>query len=211
MSDPIALEDRGEDGARLFSPSAARNREPIGVELARLLPKCARVLEVASGTGEHAVHIARLRPDLVWQPSDIDDTSIASQTAWRSEAPDSIMESQHLSVTEDGWWTRFNEPFDAIFCANMIHIAPWEAAKGLAAGARHNLERGGICILYGPFLKNGDGPQSNRDFDANLRSRNADWGVRELSDVKQLFALQGLELREAVAMPANNDLLVFGR
>ena len=211
VSDPVALEDRDEDGGRLFSPSAARNREVIGEQLAGILPKGARVLEIASGTGEHAVHMAMLRPDLRWQPSDIDPASIASQLAWRSEAPDVIAPSLTLSTTDSKWWAGFDEPFDAVFCANMIHIAPWPAAVGLSAGAGHLLAEDGECILYGPFLKNGAGPQSNRDFDTSLKSRNPAWGVRELADVKQLFATHGLALAKAVAMPANNDLLVFGR
>ena len=205
---PLALEDRDTDGAKLFSPSAARNREAIGAQLAERLPNNARVLEVASGTGEHALHMVTLRPDLLWQPSDPDPASRASQDAWGRESGGRMLSSLSLDTTAlpDALGT-----YDAVFCANMIHIAPWEAAEGLAELAGKALAPSGQAILYGPFRKGDATAGSNLDFDRSLRSRDPRWGVRHLADVKGLFAKQGLAFEQAIAMPANNDLIVFRR
>ena len=138
MKKPLALEDRDTDGAKLFSPSAARNRKVIGAQLAKLLPDNARVLEVASGTGEHALHMITLRPDLLWQPSDPDPASRASQDAWGRESGDRMLRSLPLDTTNP---PDALGPFDAVFCANMIHIAPWSAAEGLAELAGRALDR----------------------------------------------------------------------
>ena len=209
MTDPIALEDRAEQGVRRFSPSAARNRDAIRDVLAVHLPKSASILEIAAGTGEHAVHMVAARPDLTWQPTDPDPDSRASQDSWRSEAPGAIRPSLPIDVMVPEWWGGLPK-YDAIFCANMIHIAPWGAAIGLADGASQALQPGGRLYLYGPFLKGPDSMEGNLAFDANLRSRNPSWGVRQLADVKHLFATRGLRWLETVAMPANNDVLVFG-
>ena len=208
MKPPLALEDRDTDGAKLFSPSAARNREVIGAQLAKLLPKDARVLEVASGTGEHALHMVTLRPDLLWQPSDPDPASRASEDAWAKESNGRMLPSLPLDTTD---LPDDLGPFDAVFCANMIHIAPWSAAEGLATLAGRALAPSGQAILYGPFLKGDATAESNLDFDRSLRARDPRWGVRDFLDVKGLFALRGLAFTQAIAMPANNDLIVFRR
>ena len=208
---PIALEDREASGARLQSPSAGRNKRPIANRLAELLPVGAEVLGIASGTGEHAHATLQERPDLSWQPSDPDRASRASQDAWASDFADWRMRpSLDLDTTRPHWWGGLPD-FDAVFCANMIHIAPWEAAGGLARGAVELLRRDGLLVLYGPFLKGAESTEGNRAFDASLRDRDPRWGVRELVDVKLLFAKHGLALGEAFALPANNDLLVFSR
>ena len=210
MTDPLALEDRDRDGDRLHSPSAARNRVVIGAVLDKLLPEGARVLEVASGTGEHAAHMADIRPDLRWQPSDPDTDSRRSQDAWRHGREAVMQPSLAVDVTDRSTFTR-GGMFHAVFCANMIHIAPWEAAEGLARLAAHALVPGGRMMLYGPFGFGNDTAPSNRDFDMSLKSRNPSWGVRELADVKELFAKSRLAFEQAIDMPANNHLVVFSR
>lgn len=148
---PTALEARGAAGARLSSPSAARNRAVIAQALAALLPRAARVLEIASGTGEHALASVEARPDLVWTPSDPDPASRASIDGWAVEAGGAIGPALDLDVTQDGWQSGLKA--DAVFCANMIHIAPWSAAEGLFAGASAILQPGAHLHLYGPFLE----------------------------------------------------------
>ena len=210
MTQPIALEDRGHFGPRRMSPSAGRNRGAIAEMLAQRLPEGAHVLEIASGTGEHALHMVRARPDLRWQTSDPDKESRASQDSWRLEALEAMRPSLPLDTTAPEWWGGLPD-FDGIFCANMIHIAPWKAAEGLAEGAGQLLSPGGRVFLYGPFLKGADSAEGNLSFGRSLTSRDVRWGVREMADVKGLFAMHGLGLAEAIAMPANNDILVFAR
>ena len=209
-SPPIALEDRDTDGARLSSPSAARNREPITTALSARLPEGARVLEIASGTGEHALAVVSARPDLNWTPSDPDPASRASENAWAIDAEGRIQPALDLDVSAQGWWESL-EPFDAIYCANMIHIAPWAAAEGLFEGAANRLTADGALNLYGPFLEGADTAPSNLDFDASLKQRDPRWGVRPLADVDALAAQHGLERTERLAMPSNNLMLTFKR
>ncbi len=142
---PIALEDRASDGARLSSPSAARNREPIMSALGERLPDGARVLEIASGTGEHALAVVSARPDLRWTPSDPDPKSRASENAWAEDAEGRIRPALDLDVCAPGWWDGL-ESVEAIYCANMIHIAPWQAAEGLFDGASKLLTPEAPCI-----------------------------------------------------------------
>ncbi|MEO1037939.1 MAG: DUF938 domain-containing protein [Pseudomonadota bacterium] len=206
----IALEDRASDGARLSSPSAARNRSVIAQLLAERLSEGARVLEIASGTGEHAVAATGLRPDLSWTPSDIDEASLASQADWARDAQGRIEPPLKLDVSQADWWGEA-PAIDAVFCANMIHIAPWRAAQGLFAGAGRLLSDAGLLLLYGPFLEGEATAPSNLEFDASLKSRNPDWGVRALDDVVSLSRTHGFRLAERVETPANNRLLRFQR
>ncbi len=208
MTDPIHLETRIDEGARIRSSSASRNSEPISTELARILPENARVLEIASGTGEHAVATCQKRHDLIWQPSDPDARSRESQDAWRTECSSQMKPSLSLDAMQNEWWDGLG-PFDAVFCANMIHIAPWEAALGVAEGVRHIVKENGLVILYGPFLEGEDTAQSNLVFDQNLKSRNASWGVRDLDSVKHIFADVGFNLQARIVMPAENRILLF--
>ncbi|MFC4724361.1 DUF938 domain-containing protein [Glycocaulis abyssi] len=208
-SSPIALENRGQTGARLSSPSAARNREVIAATLAQVLPQDAAVLEIASGTGEHALACLSARADLRWQPSDPDPASRASIDDWASEAAGRMASALDLDTQHSGWWRAVPRPVSAVFCANMIHIAPWQAAEGLAEGGAALLDEGGYLILYGPFLEGEATAPSNLAFDASLKSRDPRWGVRALDDVAALMARHGLVLAQRLAMPANNLTLVF--
>lgn len=196
--------------ARLYRPHVARNRDPILDVLRRVLPEHGLVLEVASGSGEHAVHFAKNLPSLVWQPSDPDAAALASIAAHRNaDAPSNLLAPLVLDVTAAEW------PLaraDVLICANMIHIAPWTACRGLMAGAQRVLPPGGILYLYGPYMVEGQHTApSNAAFDEQLRSQNPDWGIRDLADVTALAENCGLALAETVQMPANNLSVIFRR
>lgn len=190
------------------APATARNREPIRDVLARALPPTGLVLELAAGTGEHAVYLAAAFPHLAWQPSDIDDKALASITAWRAEANlPNLREPLRLDVTSPAWPL---DRADAITCINMVHIAPWEATLGMFGGAARLLPPGGLLYLYGPYRFDGAfTAPSNAQFDASLRARDARWGVRDVRDLETAAA--GFQLREVVPMPANNHSLLFRR
>ena len=201
---PIALEDRDQDGAKLFSPSAGRNKAVIGEWLASALPQDARILEVGSGTGEHGAALGDLRPDVVWQYSDPDAASRVSQAAW---ARDSWPEPLDIDLRNEDW-TKGLGRFDAVFSANMIHIAPIEAAHGLAKGAATLTD---LVILYGPFLFGDNSAPSNLDFDASLKQRDPRWGVREFDLVKHIFENVGFTEAECFEMPSNNHIVRLSR
>jgi hypothetical protein len=193
---------------RQHSPAAERNREPIRQLLVELLPPVGAMLEIASGTGQHAVHFAAALPGWTWQPTDRDADGRDSIAAWAAQAGlGNLNAPLALDVTASDWPI---DRCDAIFCANMIHIAPWAACVGLFAGAARHLRDGGALILYGPFVIDGEPTApSNHAFDADLRSRNPEWGLRELSKVEAVAADNGLALEQRFAMPANNQLVVF--
>jgi hypothetical protein len=190
------------------APATARNREPILAVLSRLLPSAGLVLEISAGTGEHALFFAAALPHLAWQPSDLDDDSLASIAAYRGEAGlANLRPPVFLDAASPDWPIA---QADAVVCINMIHIAPWTACEGLMAGAARILPRGGVLYLYGPFRENGEhSAESNRRFDLDLRLRNPDWGVRNLEDVVAVAARNGLAHCETVVMPANNRSIVF--
>jgi hypothetical protein len=191
-------------------PAPERNKAPILDVLARVFPDTGRVLEISSGSGQHVVHFARHLPSLVFQPSDIDDENLASIRAWRrDEALPNLLEPVRLDVLDNAWPV---EPCQAAFNANMIHIAPWPCAEGLFDGLGRHLVPGAVFVLYGPFRIGGKHTApSNEAFDADLRQRDPAWGVRELEAVEALARRHGLVLSERVAMPANNQSLVFVR
>ncbi|PWE17030.1 hypothetical protein DDZ18_10015 [Marinicauda salina] len=207
---PIAFEDRDASGARLSSPSAERNSGPIAEALAAVLPREARVLEIASGTGQHALACVTARPDLSWTPSELDAASRASIDDWARDADGRIAAALKLDVCKPGWADGLG-PFDAVFCANMIHIAPWEAAEGLFAGAASLLGEAGGLHLYGPFLEGAESAPSNRDFDRSLRERDPRWGVRALDAVDALAGRNGFARSGRREMPANNLLVSYAR
>lgn len=195
---------------RRHAPATLRNRRPILKVLSRLLPKEGKVLEIASGTGEHAIYFGRRLRGIVWQPSDRDPELLASIRAWREEAElPNVAPALELDVREQPWPV---QSADAIFCSNMIHIAPWEAAEALFRGAADILPQGGLLILYGPF-KEGDRhtSESNRLFDEKLRSQDPAWGLRDRFEVEALARREGFTLQELVEMPANNLILAFRR
>ena len=207
---PIALEDRQQNGARRFSPSAGRNKEVIAKHLKTILPPEAHILEIASGTGEHGQAICASRDDISWQYSDPDAESRASEDDWRQESPMQLRPSLPLDMTAPDWWGGLPD-YDVVYSANMIHIAPLEACKGLALGAAHILKEGGIVVLYGPFLDESRSAPSNLEFDKNLKARNPAWGVREQALVKHIFAKAGFNGHRLIEMPKNNHIYVFSR
>ena len=196
------------DAAR-NAPAAARNREPIFNVLREWLPQPGRVLEVASGTGEHAVWFSGAMPGITWQPTDRDAEALASIAAWRAGAAlTNLLPPLHLDASDPGSWPV--GPVDAVVSINMIHIAPWAATLGLMAGAARVLGPGGLALLYGPFREGGaHTAPSNAAFDASLQARDPAWGVRDLGAVAAVAAAHGMALAARVAMPANNLILVF--
>ncbi len=208
---PTALEDRGTD-VRMRSPSAARNRELILTVLQRVLPQEGRVLEIASGTGEHAVHFAHAMPGLTWRTSDPDAASRTSIAAWiEAEALANVLAPLAIDTRTSDWGVE-GERFDAVVSLNMIHIAPWEAALGLVAGASRLLKPKGLLFFYGPFKRDGEHTApSNEAFDASLKSRDPSWGVRDVADVAREAQRKGFALMEIEEMPANNLCVIFTR
>lgn len=212
---PVALEDRGESGdGRRYSPSAARNRDPILHVLKKILPERAAVLEIASGTGEHGAWFTQHMPDLNWTYSDIDPESLVSQRAWReAESHGRLHGPLVIDASTDDWGSAERAgAWQAIYSANMVHIAPFAAGEGLFRGAGRLLAQGGALILYGPFARYGDIAPSNAAFSENLKTRNPDWGVRDLDvELTPLAISAGLSLEEVREMPANNLIAVFRR
>jgi hypothetical protein len=191
---------------RRFAPAAARNRDALLEVLRDILPAHGLVLEIASGTGEHAVHIATALPGLTWQPSDPSEDARRSIDAW---AAGQANIRPALALDASAWpWPI--EAADALLCVNMIHIAPWSACLGLLRGAQALLPPGAPLVLYGPYLRDGvETAPSNLDFDASLKARNPEWGLRRLEDVAAAAA--GFTLARVVEMPANNLTVVFRR
>jgi hypothetical protein len=191
------------------SPSAIRNRGPILSVLQPRLPAAGVLLEIAAGTGEHAVYGAKTLPGLQWQPTDPDPEALASIAAWAEHAGLlNLLPPRLLDAADPGTWPLTQA--DAILNINMIHISPWEATEGLMQGAARLLPPGGGLFLYGPYLERDvvTAP-SNLAFDSSLKSRNPDWGIRHLDDVSALAGRYGLLLAERIAMPANNLVVIF--
>lgn len=199
--------------AKQYAPATERNREPILQVLLRILPPTGNILEIASGTGEHAIYFApRLKPR-VWIPSDPQPYLRESIEAWREEFPsDYLVPPLAIDAMDERWSVEQNMTIAAIVNINMIHIAPWSACLGLMAGAGRILPTGGILYLYGPYKQaRKHTSASNEAFDESLRSRDFEWGVRNLEDVVDVAKEQGLQLVEIVPMPANNLSVVFER
>jgi SAM-dependent methyltransferase len=194
------------------SPAAERNKQPIAAVLARVLPAAGVVLEIASGTGQHVEHFARAFPSLTWQPSDPDAEALAilAERVRRAALPN-LRVPLALDVHDDALALGLGS-VAAVVCSNMIHIAPWSACAALLFAAERLLVPGAPLVLYGPFKRGGEHTApSNAAFDADLRRRNPDWGVRDLDEVLALARRHSLELAEAVAMPANNLTVVLAR
>ena len=198
------------EGDALIAPAVARNRDAILSVLRRVLPGTGTVLEVASGSGEHAVHFARALPHLIWQPSDPEPAALRSIAAHaRAAGLANLRDPLHLDAAAPDWPV---SRADALVCINMIHIAPWSAAEGLIANAGRLLPEGATLVLYGPFREEGSPTApSNEAFDADLRARDPRWGLRQVEAVDRLAQTNGLALAERIEMPANNLTLVFRR
>lgn len=211
---PDAMEERNKaaDG-RLQSPSVVRNRSVIAEVLLDHLPDRARVLEIASGTGEHALHVLEHSDQIVWQPSDISPSALKSIEAWREMSGHTgFLAPIELDASNGLWPLEGENEFDAVVCINMLHISPWQAGLGVIRGAKDRLKPGGLLFFYGPFKRGGvHTSMSNEEFDASLRARDESWGVRDIDEVKRAAKASNLTLDEVIEMPANNLSLVFRR
>ncbi|RRQ51946.1 DUF938 domain-containing protein [Sphingorhabdus wooponensis] len=198
-----------EAGAEVkrHAPATARNRDVLAETLADLLPTEGLVLEVASGTGEHVVHFAKLFPALTWQPSDPDPIALASIDAWRAESDvPNVRPAMLLDASEDWPISRA----DAVICINMTHISPWAATVGLLHRAARLLPPSAVLFIYGPFNQRGVPlADSNAAFDMSLRQQNPEWGLRYVEDIVEEANKIGLRLHQVIAMPANNLSLIF--
>lgn len=195
------------------SPAAERNKGPILAALQALLPASGRLLEIAAGTGQHAAHCAAALPGWQWQPTDPSPDALASIQAWARQQPSpGLLPPRQLDVLQQPWPLSPGQSFDAVYCANMLHIAPWACCAALMQGAAQWLLPGGVLVTYGPYFVEGEAPSpGNTAFDADLRARNPAWGIRWLHAVQAEAAAAGLQWVQRLAMPANNQLLVFRR
>jgi SAM-dependent methyltransferase len=202
------MDDLGA-GARREAPAAARNVGPVGDVLEAWLPERGLCLEVASGTGEHALAFARRFPRLNWQPTDPDPLALASIAAWAKDGPPNLRPPLELDAASEDWPVT---AADAVLNLNMVHISPWPAALGLLDGSARLLGAGGRLILYGPWIEEGVEPApSNLGFDHALKARNPQWGLRIVEQFADEAARRGLDLIERRHMPANNLMLLFER
>jgi len=192
---------------RMESPAAARNRQPILDVLRSVLPEQAKVLEVASGSGEHAVHCVAAMPGWEWQPSDPNAAARGSISAWREQAG-LVNLREPLPLDVCSIWPA--GPFDAVIAINLVHISPWEVSEALMARAAERLREGGVLFLYGPYRRNGQHTApSNVAFDADLKARDSRWGIRDLEQVVDEAQPYGFMLERLVEMPANNLSVIF--
>jgi hypothetical protein len=210
---------RVEPDGRLDAAAYHRNHQPIRAVLERCLAgKSGDVVEAGSGTGQHVVDFARHIPEIMWWPSDLNEQHLKSIAAWRAHAAlPNIRPPLRIDLSDPAWCPQMHDGSGpakllAVFCANVIHIAPWRVAEGLFAGAGRYLRAEGRLFLYGPFKRGGKHTApSNAVFDSSLRDQNAEWGVRDIEALEKLASNVGLALIEIAEMPANNLILVFGR
>jgi hypothetical protein len=207
VPEPFTIVPGGGDPRRL-APHVARNSGPIVDVLRDILPDNGIVLEIASGSGEHVLAFARAFPRILWQPSDADPVALRSIDAWRgAEELPNLLAPVRLDSTSEGWPVA---RADAVLCINMVHISPWAATVGLMRGAGRVLGDGCPLYLYGAYRRDGfETAPSNEAFDASLRARNSEWGVRQLEDVVAEAEKNGFRLDRAVEMPANNLSVVL--
>lgn len=198
---------------RLFAPATERNQQPIFETLSPSLPEGARVLEIAAGSGQHAVYFAKRRRDLIWLPTEINADALDSIAAWTAaEGCRNVLSPRAVHVEAPVWPVKDLRPFHGIVCINMLHIAPWSSALGLFAGTSRLLHPHGRLFLYGPFkIDNQHTAPTNEAFDADLKARNPAWGIRDIADLDRAAQAVGLQLEARHEMPANNQILVFSR
>lgn len=199
-----------------FSPAAERNRQPILDQLLALLPPEGRALEIAAGSGQHAVAFATALPGWTWQPTDHEaDLCPLIDERVRRTGLGNVLPARQLDVLDADWSASgpaLDDGFDLIYCANLLHIAPWPCCRALMQGAARRLTSAGCLVTYGPYLEDHvPTSEGNRQFDASLRANNKAWGIRRLEDVTQEAASAGLHLTRRQPMPANNLLLVWHR
>ncbi len=195
---------------RRHSPAAERNRGPILAELQRLLPPRGVMLEIASGTGQHAAHFAAALSGWHWHTSDVEAAALPSIDAWCAGLSN-VSQARQLNVMDTAW-PGAPAQVDAIFNANMLHISPWATCAALMQGAARHLAPAGLLLLYGPFILDDEATvPSNVAFDADLRARDPSWGIRRLAEVQQQAQAAGLHWQGTTPMPANNLLLAFRR
>jgi Protein of unknown function (DUF938) len=208
-----------EPDGRLDAPAFHRNHQAIRAVLQPFLAgKSGDAIEAGSGTGQHVVDFARHFPQIIWWPSDLNEQHLKSIAAWRAHAGlANIRPPLRIDLSDPAWCPEVHDGSGpatllAVFCANVVHIAPWRVAEGLFAGAGRYLQASGRLFLYGPFKRDGKHTAvSNAVFDSSLRERDPEWGVRDIGDLENLAAIAGLALIEIVEMPANNLTLVFER
>jgi hypothetical protein len=208
-----------EPDGRLDAPAFHRNHQPIWSVLGKFLDgKSGDVLEAGSGTGQHVVDFARRSLDITWWPSDFNDAHLKSIAAWRAHARlPNVRAPMRIDLSDPAWCPEMHDgsgpgPLLALFCANVIHIAPWRVAEGLFAGAARFLRSDGRLFLYGPFKRDGKHTAlSNAVFDTSLRDNNPEWGVRDIADVGALAESADLNLVKIAELPANNLVLTFTR
>jgi SAM-dependent methyltransferase len=216
------FEPRGwssEGDERLDAPAFHRNHKPVWTVLSRFLPAGPTdLLEVASGTGQHAVTFARRAPSVVWWPSDYDEAHLRSIAAWCADAQLANLRAPlRLDLAAADWWraaagAERPRTYGLIFCANVLHISPWQVSRGLFAGAARLLAPDGRLLVYGPFMRDhAHTAPSNAAFDRSLRDRDPAWGVRDIGDLAALAQAADLTLVDIADMPANNFILVFAR
>jgi hypothetical protein len=208
-----------EPDGRLDAPAFHRNHQPIWTVLEKFLNgKSGDVLEAGSGTGQHVIDFARQTPEITWWPSDLNDAHLKSISAWRAHARlPNVRPPLRIDLSDPAWCPEMHDgngpgPLLAVFCANVIHIAPWRIAEGLFAGSTRFLQADGQLFLYGPFKRDGKHTApSNAMFDTSLRDNNPEWGVRDIADVRALAESVDLNLVDIAELPANNLVLTFAR
>lgn len=210
MSDERRFYEALEASGRRSAPAALRNREPIAEVLSEWLPEAGLVFEIASGTGEHAIFFAERFPALDWQPSDVHPVALASIAAWREEAGLANIRAPLVADAASGEWPL--DCADAVLSINMVHISPWASALGLLDGAARLLSTGAPLIIYGPWLTSDVATvPSNLEFDADLKRRDPQWGLRKVEEFAAAAKERGLSLAETRPMPANNLMLLLRR
>ncbi len=198
-------------GDKLHAPAAVRNGEAILEELRIFRRAGMRVLEIASGPGQHAALFAGALPDVAWRPSDPDPRMRASEASWGAGLAN-VAPPLDLDVTDNAWWEAVEDPVDLMISINMLHCTARETIGGLMAGAGALLDPGSVLLLYGPFAFNGvHSAASNRSFDRMLRQQNPSWGVRDLNDIAAAGHEHGMAFERSIDMPANNHILVLRR